>query len=75
MNATATRTEAGVLADAVRAVNAEAIEFVEGCAPGAWTHTTAEEGWTLSMARRPHRHRPPGDSPMGAPGGERPGHN
>jgi hypothetical protein len=50
MNTTATRTEAGILADAVRAVNAEAIEFVEGCAPGAWTQTTAEEDWTLSMA-------------------------
>ena len=50
MNATTTPTEAGILADAVRAVNAEAIEFVEGCAPGAWTHRTAEEGWTLSMA-------------------------
>ena len=50
MNTTATRTEAGILADAVRAVNAEAIEFVEGCAPGAWAQRTAEEGWTLSMA-------------------------
>ena len=50
MNTTATRTEAGILADAVRAANAEVIEFVEGCAPGAWKHTTAEEGWSLSMA-------------------------
>jgi uncharacterized damage-inducible protein DinB len=50
MNATATSTEARILADAVRTVNAEVIEFVEGCAPGAWTYTTAEEGWTLSMA-------------------------
>jgi hypothetical protein len=50
MDATATPTEAGILADAVRAANAEVIEFVEGCAPGAWKHTTAEEGWSLSMA-------------------------
>ena len=50
MNTMATRTEAGILADAVRAVNAEVIEFVEGCPPGAWTQRTAEEGWTLSMA-------------------------
>ena len=50
MSATATPTQAGLLADGVRAVNAQAIEFVEGCAADAWTHTTAEEGWTLSMA-------------------------
>jgi hypothetical protein len=50
MSDTTTPTEAGILADAVCALNAEAIEFVEGCAPGAWTQTTAEEGWTLSMA-------------------------
>jgi hypothetical protein len=50
MSATDTSTEAGILADAVHAMNAEVIEFVEGCAPGAWTRTTAEQGWTLSMA-------------------------
>jgi hypothetical protein len=49
MNAMATRNEAGLLADGVRAVIAEVVEFVEGCPPGAWAHKTVEEGWTLSM--------------------------
>jgi uncharacterized damage-inducible protein DinB len=50
MTAIGTRREAGALADAVREANAEAIKFVEECPPGAWTHRTAEQGWTLSMA-------------------------
>ncbi|HTT91757.1 MAG TPA: DinB family protein [Acidimicrobiales bacterium] len=50
MNATATHTESGILADAVRDANAEVIEFVEGCSSDAWARRTAEEGWTMSMA-------------------------
>ena len=31
-------------------MNAEVIEFIEGCPPGTWAYRTAAEGWTLSMA-------------------------
>jgi hypothetical protein len=37
------------LADAVRDINAEVINFVEGCTSDLWARRTAEEGWTLSM--------------------------
>jgi uncharacterized damage-inducible protein DinB len=50
MSATATHTEAGILANAVRDANTEVIKFVEGCSADAWARQTAEEGWTLSMA-------------------------
>ena len=38
------------LADAVHDANAAVVRFVETCPPERWQCTTAEEGWTLSMA-------------------------
>jgi Mycothiol maleylpyruvate isomerase N-terminal domain len=43
-------TTSSGLADAVRDVNAEVINFVGGCSDRQWAYKTAEEGWTLSMA-------------------------
>jgi hypothetical protein len=43
-------TTSSGLADAVRDVNAEVINLVEGCSDRQWARKTAEEGWTLSMA-------------------------
>lgn len=44
------RASSGAIADAVRSANTDVIRFVEGCLPEDWGRTTAEEGWTLSMA-------------------------
>jgi hypothetical protein len=43
-------TSSGRLADAVREVNTEVINFVDGCPDERWAYKTAEEGKTLSMA-------------------------
>ena len=49
MDHVAVTTSSGRLADAVRDVNGEVINFVEGCPDERWARKTAEEGWTLSM--------------------------